>query len=71
MDKELFEYGFCVWLLVMEWKVVFTVTGILLSLQRVPRSFAPGSLGPDGGKGRPRGQESCGQAVSCSFTHGY
>lgn len=25
MDKERFEYGFCVWLLVMEWKVMFSL----------------------------------------------
>lgn len=39
MDKERFEYGFCVWLLVMEWKVMFS---LLLEF------FSPPSAGSEG-----------------------
>lgn len=34
MDKEPFEYGFCVWLLAMEWKVMFSLVLELFSSVR-------------------------------------
>lgn len=68
MDKERFEYGFCVWLLVMEWKVMFS---LLLEFFSPPLSRVGGvvtaeaALGLGGRGGGHVALESCGRTIPC------